>query len=469
MAQTPASHGVRSFIPGSIISGAVVPRTIVQALIALLFAWLASDAMAQAPGLPQYGNDKHLGVVTCAGSTCHGATKPWQDAKIAQDEFVVWQRKDKHARAYKVLLNEESKRIARNLGLDKPAHEAKICLDCHADYPAEDKRGGRFQLSDGVGCEACHGGSERYLGPHASGQNTRQQNLDAGLYPTEVPESRAALCLSCHLGSDEKFATHRIMGAGHPRISFELDTFTELQPAHYKIDEDYKKRKQVYSGVQVWAIGQLTAAEKFLKLMTSSKYQGTGPWPELAFYDCQACHHSMSDKRWRPRELTRALGPGVVRLNDANFLILSQMAGRIAPDLGQRYKRAVQELHAATVDSKAAVQSAAARLAEVTADLRATVVGHSFSAQDMKALLAVMASEGAAGEYNDYGAAEQAVMAMSAIKSVLEQTGSLTAGEKADLTAVMGRLYAVLENPDQYRPAQLSAVLKTLARRTPSS
>ncbi len=438
--------------------------------IIFVLAWLSGSAAAEAeaPTLPQYGGDSHLGVVTCAGSTCHGATQPFQNAAISQNEFVIWQRKDKHARAYKVLLNDQSKRIARNLGL-KAAHEAKICLDCHADNAPEDLRGKRFQLSDGVGCEACHGGSKRYLGPHVSGENTRQQNLDAGMYATETPESRALLCLSCHLGTDDKFATHRIMGAGHPRISFELDTFTELQPAHYKVDEDYRKRKQVFSGVQVWAIGQLIAVERFLKLLASPKYRGLGPWPELAFYDCHACHHPMSDRRWRPRELTRALGPGVVRLNDANFLILSQIASRLGPDLGERFKRAVEDLHKATIEDQASVQAAAARLAEVTGNLRGILIQHSFSAADLKSMLQVMASEGASGEYNDYGAAEQAVMAMAAIKGVLDATGSLTAGEKGDLTALMSRLYAVLEDPDKYRPEQLSAVLQTLAGRTPRS
>jgi hypothetical protein len=61
------------------------------------------------------------------------------------------------------------------------------------------------------------------------------------MYPTEQPEVRAKLCLSCHFGTEDKFATHRIMGAGHPRISFELDTFTEIQPAHFRVDEDYKE------------------------------------------------------------------------------------------------------------------------------------------------------------------------------------------------------------------------------------
>jgi len=45
------------------------------------------------------------------------------------------------------------------------------------------------------------------------------------MYPTEEPMERARLCLSCHLGTERKFATHEIMGAGHPRLAFELELY----------------------------------------------------------------------------------------------------------------------------------------------------------------------------------------------------------------------------------------------------
>lgn len=419
------------------------------------------SAAAQTTSLPQHGSDSHLGVVTCAGSTCHGATRPFQNATVMQNEFVIWHRDDKHAKAYNVLLNERSKRIARNLGLEA-AHSARICLDCHADNVPKELQGKRFQLSDGVGCEACHGGAKRFLGPHVSGENSRQDNLDAGMYPTERPEGRAKLCLSCHLGTADKFATHRIMGAGHPRLSFELDTFTEIQPAHYKVDADYRKRKEVWSGVQVWAIGQLLAVEQSLDLLTSSKYQNTGPWPELAFYDCHACHHPMSNRRWRPHELSRGLGPGVVRLNDANFLILYEIAARIAPELGGRFKSAVQGLHQATLKDQSSVRAAAQGVRAVAGDLRGRVLQHAFSAADMKAILATIVAKGEAGEYSDYGAAEQGVMAIATLKGVLEKTGSLSAAETRALSQALGRLYAALKDPDRYRPEWLQATLRTL-------
>ena len=45
-------------------------------------------------------------------------------------------------------------------------------------------------------------------------------------------------------------------------MAAQLDTFTRIQPAHFRIDADYRERKQVASGATVWAIGQVTAARR---------------------------------------------------------------------------------------------------------------------------------------------------------------------------------------------------------------
>ena len=129
-------------------------------MAAAIYVVLSLSALAAEAPLPIADKDSHMGVFSCAGSTCHGAVQPWQNANILQNEYITWQRKDKHAKAYQVLLNERSKRIARNLGL-KSAHTAKICLDCHADNVLEARRYRTFQITDGVTCEACHGGAGR--------------------------------------------------------------------------------------------------------------------------------------------------------------------------------------------------------------------------------------------------------------------------------------------------------------------
>ena len=122
----------------------LIPRFILPSAIFLLVA-----ASSQAQPIPLADKRVHMGVATCAGSTCHGAVEPWKGSNIRQNEFVLWQRKDKHAKAYQALLSDRSKRIARNLGL-KSAQTAKICLDCHADNVPLNQRHRSFQLSDGV-------------------------------------------------------------------------------------------------------------------------------------------------------------------------------------------------------------------------------------------------------------------------------------------------------------------------------
>jgi thioredoxin reductase/CRP-like cAMP-binding protein len=168
-------------------------------LAILLTAIFITSVRAETPAGPEKAGGLHLGVVTCAGNTCHGANAPLKDSRVQQNEFIIWHREDKHAKTYTVLFNDASKRIARNLGI-KAAHTEKLCLDCHADNVPAERRGKRFQIDDGVGCEACHGGGEHYLGPHVSGTGTHAENIKLGLYPAEEPKARATLCLSCHLG-----------------------------------------------------------------------------------------------------------------------------------------------------------------------------------------------------------------------------------------------------------------------------
>ena len=194
----------------------MIQASIKQGVIGLLLL-LANYALAD---VPQYSEEQHLGVASCASGVCHGSVRGRTATPVNQNEYVIWSRRDRHRIAYNTLLTDESKQIASKLGL-KNAHEADMCLDCHADNVPEEKRGERFQITDGVGCESCHGGAERFISTHVDPDTGRAENIEAGLYPTDDPRARAKLCLSCHLGTSEKMASHDIMGAGHPRISFE--------------------------------------------------------------------------------------------------------------------------------------------------------------------------------------------------------------------------------------------------------
>ena len=79
-----------------------------------------------------------------------------------------------------------------NLGLPN-AHEADLCLDCHADNVPTAMRGPEFDITDGVGCEACHGGSETWAALHTVATVTDDELRQAGLYPAHDPVEATAL------------------------------------------------------------------------------------------------------------------------------------------------------------------------------------------------------------------------------------------------------------------------------------
>ncbi|MFA7553984.1 MAG: multiheme c-type cytochrome [Spongiibacteraceae bacterium] len=403
----------------------------------------------QTMALPQYDQDKHLGVASCASSVCHGKSKAVDDRHVMLNEYRTWSTEDRHARAYQTLLSKESRRIAKNLGLPS-AHTAKICLDCHADNVANEKRGPKFQLNDGVGCEACHGGSEQWIESHTEEGVTHKQNLDKNMYPTENGFARAKLCLSCHYGTKDKLASHKIMGAGHPRLSFELETFTANQPAHYLIDKDYIQRKGEFSGFNMWVVGQLETAKSSLELMKDYLIDDDHLVPELYFYDCHACHHPMSDIRWQATEAKAGIPPGVIRLNDANFLMLLELSNVLVPQHSRDIKDAIIGLHKGSIASKTALKQAVARLNTEIVALDKALSGQSYTAVQIKAVRSRLLSQAAQGEYRDFSAAEQAFLAIESI--------SITLGQVAKLEKQLNSLYDTLSNEDGFKPQQFQAV-----------
>lgn len=444
-----------------------MPTKFIALVLALSPIFLFGPAIAQdQSAIPFVSEETHLGVASCAGSSCHGALEPWANSTVQQNEYIMWEEEDPHSTAYKTLLTDESQRIAKNLGLGRAENE-DLCLDCHADNVPDERRAKGFQISDGVGCEACHGGAVNWLGRHISGEADHAANLSSGLYPSEDPVARAELCLSCHFGTKDRFVTHRIMGAGHPRLAFELDTYTWTQPGHVVIDADYKSRKGNISSVQVWAVGQAVAVDSLLEAMLDPNRNRDGIFPELVFFDCHACHHPMSNIRWAPRD-SHEIGPGIPRIYDANLIMMQILLRRIDPALADTVAIRSKLLHQASLKGYDAVIKAAQSLKEATEGVIDRLAAHSFSASDTKALLAGLLQEGLSGEYVDYAAAEQATMAASAILQAMVDDGMMSRAQYVELSAVLNDCYAAIEKDEEYSPRQFLAALQKLESALPT-
>lgn len=411
----------------------------------------------------------HLGVASCASAPCHGAAAP-EGKRVLQNEYVTWMRRDRHAKAYETLRSDASARIAKNLALDVPAWEAKLCLDCHADNVPADLRGPNFVLEDGIGCEACHGGAggadgrSGWIRSHALGTVTHAQNVENGLRPLDRPAVRAARCLDCHLGNENQFVSHRIMGAGHPRMSFELDTFTQVQPAHYRVDDDYRERgKESPAHAQVWAVGQAVASQRDLRLLADPAVAKAGVWPEYVFFDCYACHHPLSDLRWQPRAGQGLEGsPGVARLDDAHLLMLRRALDAVAPETAAELGRATLGLHAAysrgTVSPARALENATG----VVAAALPVLEGWQPSTEQVRRLASGLARDAAAGYFRDYSGAEQAVMAIQALAASLRADGAIDDAKLARINGLIEKLLQETYDPEKFDPRSVPPELRQL-------
>lgn len=411
--------------------------------------------------LPQFSQSAHIGVQNCSGSTCHNAKTPSPNSSVAQNEYTIWSGPDKHSKAFRVLGEARSLRIARNLGIGDP-RSAAICLGCHSDNATH--RGPQFQISEGVGCEACHGGAQAWLGTHIAGFN-HQANLQAGLYPTDEPKARARLCLSCHVGSGEgKFVTHVIMGAGHPRLKFELNTSTQIQPAHYVVDKDYVQRKRVPDGVRTWAIGQAMALSETLRAFIDPKRNPAGFVPELVFYDCNACHHPMSNVRYAPHDPGPAQ-PGVVPFNDANILMLRVIAARVDPGLARAFDERVRAFHEALLQNRTKSIAEARALLDLSNRIEEAAGGHGYGHDDLKALAAGLIASGVErGNYGEFSAAEQATHALWSITQAMRGGGALSDAQRGAVEAAMGQLEAAISKEEDYRQDTYTVALEQLGQ-----
>jgi hypothetical protein len=393
---------------------------------------------------------KHLGVASCATSVCHGKVAPQPGKNVGLNEYRLWSQEDRHAQAYRTLESAESKRMAARLGIPS-AVASKLCLDCHADNMPAAKRGPKFQISDGVGCEACHGGGEKWLETHASEGATHKDNVARGLYPSEQPLARAQLCLSCHLGTKDKFATHMIMGAGHPRLNFELEAFTANQPAHYEVDEDYIKRKGKIEGANLWVTGQMESAQRMAALLQTSLFHPAGMFPELAFYDCHSCHHPMDKKREPAQASAAGLKPGSLRLQTQNVLMLQVLATVIDATAAPQLAVASGALVRAGQADTAAVNAAAGKLLGWL-QTKNSWTTRAYTRTEVIAIRKALVASAAAGNASDYATAEQVVLGVESLSYSLRDRD----GHKAALDV----LYKSVESDSAFNPTRFAAEAK---------
>lgn len=261
----------------------------------------------------------HLGVSSCAQSTCHGATTPWLTSPIAQNEYFTWRDHDPHSGAFRVLGGDKARGIATQLGL-KDATQAPLCLGCHADNVPVAQRGIHFKLEDGITCETCHGGAQKWIGVHNLPETDLSTLGDKGLYPTVQVQARAQLCSGCHeLGRHG--ADHRLISAGHPQFPENLAAYLEKWPKHYTVNAGYVARKHPPAPELLNGRITLLQASDWAEALAHSTADPHGLMPEFSFFQCDNCHRSTHEADAHSTGQPRLNDAAVRRLIDSNVIV----------------------------------------------------------------------------------------------------------------------------------------------------
>jgi hypothetical protein len=185
---------------------------------------------------------KFVGSIGCKSSSCHGG------AGEKRSQYLTWSQKDFHTRAYAILLDARSARIAEALNIQQSQSSAR-CTICHSPFQsvAPNRLASTARIDEGVSCENCHGAAEPWLRGHTRADWSYATRVSAGMHDLRNIYVRANACVACHQNVDAD-----ILKAGHPELVFELDSQSVNEPKHWP-DEG------LASGPRSWLVGQAVA------------------------------------------------------------------------------------------------------------------------------------------------------------------------------------------------------------------
>lgn len=392
--------------------------------------------------------------------------KPRTENRIFQNEYSIWVIQDKHSKAYNALTGAIGQRIGQILGIGKSEQSSK-CLACHAlDAPAE-QRAKTFELNDGVSCESCHGPASAWLGPHVTRAWTHEQSVAAGMYDTRDLVKRAEKCLTCHLGTQEKFVDHEMIAAGHPDLYFELDSFSAVMPRHWKVPREsapgVPAENDAWSGVRDWGTGQavqLRAAMQRLEWRARDKN-----WPEYSELQCFACHHALTapGQSWRQERGYPGRRPGDPPWNASRYAVFRDFAHQVDDGTAARLDAQVAQLSKLLSQlnpDREATVAAAASAATLAGGLTARIQSQPYDAALTLRLLQKISGD--AEEISGQGerAAEQAAMSLDSLFIAYSRNQSVS--NAAEIRSAINGLFQLVENPSAYNPAAFSRQMHNL-------
>jgi hypothetical protein len=219
------------------VNGLASYRLSARVALAIYLSW--NSALVNAAPLQ---TAQFVGAVGCKSSSCHGG------AGEKRSQYLTWVQQDFHAKAYAILTNARSARIADTLSLS-PAQMSARCTICHSPFQSVGSAhlASTAHIDEGVSCESCHNAAEPWLRGHTRKDWTYSMRVSAGMRDLRSFYVRANTCVACHQNIDSD-----MIKAGHPELTFELDGQSIAEPKHWRDDDSA-------SGPRAWLVGQAVA------------------------------------------------------------------------------------------------------------------------------------------------------------------------------------------------------------------
>jgi hypothetical protein len=397
----------------------------------------------------------YVGPGSCSAAACHGAIRPVSGARILQTEYSTWVSQDRHARATDVLSNSISQRMGRTLGIGDPAQAPK-CLACHSLEVPVSARGRNF-TTEGVSCEACHGPATGWLGYHVTRDATHLESVRRGMYDTKDVVRRTEKCLTCHLGTGDKFVDHEMIAAGHPDLVFDLEAYSAAMPRHWRETSD----ADAFTPVRTFAVGQLVHLRASLDRL-ARRVKGPS-WPEYGELDCFACHHSLTrpEDSWRQAwGYDHRARPGLPPLQVSRYLTARQVLrawdGPSAAELdGVMAKLEIEASRLRVKEDEVASLASQARaiVERGVAKAMSTPATPDVATAILRGIYADTPAIAERGER----AAEQAAMAVETLTTAVARARGQ---DPASMKATFNELFQQFESPSAYDPRKFAAAMK---------
>jgi hypothetical protein len=403
---------------------------------------------------------KYVGPGSCSASACHGGIQPRDTTKVLQNEYSTWIVQDRHSRAYTVLTQPLALRMAKILKIGDPT-KAQKCLVCHALSVPPQERGIQFDISEGVSCESCHGPAEKWLGPHVEANAKHADMVNLGLVDNKDLAIRSEKCLTCHLGAPGLEVDHEMLAAGHPDLTFELDSFSSIEPPHWveKAPDSKNPIDDKLFGVRIWSIGQATQLQQsMLRLARHAR----GPvWPEYTEMDCFTCHHSLTkpEDSWRQQVGYGSRRPGNPPYNAARYVVFRHVARSADPAATTELETTLNEISALVAElqpDRAQLAAKSDRGAQLAGELARKMRNMSYDRAQTEQLMREIANDADGISLEGERSAEQAAMALDSLYLAYAGLGA----PNPDLKGDIDQMYRMLDNPSAYNAPKFAAQMK---------